>query len=377
VVSPIYSYNHNGANASITGGYVYRGDGEALQGQYFFADFVQGKVFTLRFDGSAWVATDRTSQITTDVGALTHPSSFGEDGRGNLYIVDFGGNIFRLTPTVASADQGDVLHGFGGNDMLFGGSGDDLLDGGPGADTLNGGPGTDTADYSSSSAAVTVNLQTGLASGGDAQGDILNDIENIQGSAFNDTLIGDGGANTLAGGPGADTLVGAGGNDILFGGDGNDVLIGGADSASIGATYMPAGAIGTNWHIIGTSDASGDRNADYVWNNGGMIAVWIISNGVLTGSALINGAIGSDWNAKGTGDFNHDGLADVLWSNNGQVAVWELNGSNIVNSGLSNGQIGTSFSFVPLGTLTATATRMCSGSATAVKSRSGPCRTPR
>src|SRR4029077_9614733 len=34
---------------------------------------------------------------------LTQPSSFGEDARGNLYIVDFGGNIFRLTPTVLSA----------------------------------------------------------------------------------------------------------------------------------------------------------------------------------------------------------------------------------------------------------------------------------
>src|SRR6516162_6392024 len=105
VVAPIYSYNHNGMSASITGGYVYRGDGDALQGQYFFADFVQGKVFTLAFNGSAWVATDRTSQIVTDVfgAALTQPTSFGEDGRGNLYIVDFGGNIFRLTPTVLSA----------------------------------------------------------------------------------------------------------------------------------------------------------------------------------------------------------------------------------------------------------------------------------
>jgi glucose/arabinose dehydrogenase len=45
-VPPIYSYNHS-VGQSITGGYVYRGEGEALQGQYFFADFVQGKIFTL------------------------------------------------------------------------------------------------------------------------------------------------------------------------------------------------------------------------------------------------------------------------------------------------------------------------------------------
>jgi glucose/arabinose dehydrogenase len=63
LVAPIYAYDHT-VGHSITGGYVYRGEGEALQAQYFFADFIQAKVFTLRFDGSSWVATDRTAQIT-------------------------------------------------------------------------------------------------------------------------------------------------------------------------------------------------------------------------------------------------------------------------------------------------------------------------
>ena len=142
-VGPIHFYDHS-VGQSITGGYVYRGEAEALQGQYFFADFVQGKVFTLRFDGTAWVATERTAQIVTDFGAINNPSSFGEDAQGNLYITDFDGEIFRLTPIVASADQADMLRGLGGNDMLFGGSGDDTLDGGAGADTLIGGPGADT-----------------------------------------------------------------------------------------------------------------------------------------------------------------------------------------------------------------------------------------
>src|SRR5262249_1664906 len=97
-VSPIYSYNHNGMNASITGGYVYRGNGDALQGQYFFADFVQGTVSTLRFNGSAWVATDRTPQIVYADGRLVHPSSSGEDASGNLYVVDFNGGVFKLPP---------------------------------------------------------------------------------------------------------------------------------------------------------------------------------------------------------------------------------------------------------------------------------------
>ena len=35
---PIHTYDH-AVGRSITGGYVYRGESEGLQGQYFFADF--------------------------------------------------------------------------------------------------------------------------------------------------------------------------------------------------------------------------------------------------------------------------------------------------------------------------------------------------
>jgi glucose/arabinose dehydrogenase len=121
-VPPIYSYDHS-VGHSITGGYVYRGEGELLQGQYFFADFVQGKVFTLRFDGSAWVATDRTAQIITDAGTIQNPSSFGEDARGNLYIVDFDGNVFKLTLHITIngldyiASYGDLIKALGSNEQ--------------------------------------------------------------------------------------------------------------------------------------------------------------------------------------------------------------------------------------------------------------------
>jgi glucose/arabinose dehydrogenase len=145
-VDPIYAYPH-GAGASVTGGYVYRGESDGLNGQYFFADFVQNKVFTLRFDGSSWIATDRTSQIVPDVGTVDLPASFGEDARGNLYIVDISGEIFRLTPSAISSDAGDTLTGLGGNDRLFGGAGPDVLDGGIGADFLNGGAGDDRFIY--------------------------------------------------------------------------------------------------------------------------------------------------------------------------------------------------------------------------------------
>ena len=67
---------------------MYRGETDGLNGHYFFADFTTSQLSTLRFDGTSWIATDRTAQIQTDVGSIELPTSFGEDARGNLYIVD-------------------------------------------------------------------------------------------------------------------------------------------------------------------------------------------------------------------------------------------------------------------------------------------------
>jgi glucose/arabinose dehydrogenase len=308
-VDPIYTYNHT-VGQSITGGYVYRGEGEALQGQYFFADFVQGKVFTLRFDGSTWVATDRTTQITTDFGAVNNPSSFGEDARGNLYLVDFDGDVFRLTPTVASADQADVLRGLAGNDFLFAGSGNDTLEGGPGADTLIGGPGLDTADYVSSAAGVTVNLLTGRGLGGDAQGDLLAGIENIAGSGQADRLIGDNG------------------NNVLVGGRGNDVLIGGAgtDTAAYNGTLTAASIS----KIVDADPATPGNQAGWQVSAG--------SEGIdlLSGVERINDGAGHVFllpaglprigpvGAVAAGDFNSNGMQDYIWRDaSADMTKWE------------------------------------------------------
>jgi glucose/arabinose dehydrogenase len=144
LVDPIHAYA-TGSSQAVTGGYVYRGPSDALQGQYFFADFIHERIFTLGFNGTTWVATERTAQIVPDAGTIDSPASFGEDALGNLYVVDiFDGEVFRLTPQAASPDQGDTLSGFAGDDMLYGGAGDDLLMGGADNDSLFGGDGADT-----------------------------------------------------------------------------------------------------------------------------------------------------------------------------------------------------------------------------------------
>jgi Ca2+-binding RTX toxin-like protein len=127
----------------------------------------------------------------------------------------------------------DTLSGDLNNNVLSGGAGDDLLLGGAGADTLYGGTGSDTASYQGSTAAVSVNLTTGVTSGGHAVGDTLSSIENLIGSSYNDSLYGDASNNVINGGLGSDTLYGYAGNDTLdvqtgrdtaYGGDGDDLF---------------------------------------------------------------------------------------------------------------------------------------------------------
>ena len=130
----------------------------------------------------------------------------------------------RLTGGAAN----DWLEGGTGNDTLAGGAGNDDLDGGPGADSLDGGTGVDTLWYFRSDAGVTVDLSTGTASGGHAEGDTFSNVEWVYGSAHADKLTGSAGADWLLGNAGDDTLAGGAGNDELSGDAGNDALTGGA-----------------------------------------------------------------------------------------------------------------------------------------------------
>lgn len=84
----------------------------------------------------------------------------------------------------------DIIFGTSGANILNGGGGNDTLVGRGGADNLIGGAGIDTADYTTSAAAVSINMATNVNTGGDAQGDLFTSIEIVVGSAFNDTMVG-------------------------------------------------------------------------------------------------------------------------------------------------------------------------------------------
>lgn len=106
LVNPVLEYLHGSGprqGRSVTGGYVYRGPVEALTGHYFFADFVTGNIWSLplsRLSVGTTVPSDdftiRTMSFAPDQGSIANPASFGLDAAGNLYIVDFDGEIFRV-----------------------------------------------------------------------------------------------------------------------------------------------------------------------------------------------------------------------------------------------------------------------------------------
>ncbi len=154
--------------------------------------------------------------------------------------------------------EGYSLYGGAGDDTLIGDAGDNRVWGGAGADTLDGSDGLDVLDYRGSDAGVTVNLADNVTAGGHAEGDRIANFEHVQGSAFDDILIGDSGNNDLIGNAGDDNLDGGSGNDRLRGGDGNDNLWGRGGNDSLtgdaGADTLDGGA-GLDTLNYGRSDA--------------------------------------------------------------------------------------------------------------------------
>jgi Ca2+-binding RTX toxin-like protein len=195
--------------------------------------------------------------------------------------------------TLSGGDGFDNLSGDGGDDLLSGGADNDTLNGGDGADTLDGGDGLDTASYADSDAAVSVDLDAKLASGGDAEGDVLIKIENLEGSAFADTMTGTDGRNAILGGAGDDSLRGLRGLDTIEGGEGNDTINGDHDADSLSGG-------------LGNDNLYGANGNDTVYGGDG--------NDTVAGGNdhdRLYGEAGNDNMAGGKGN-------DVLWSGLGR-----------------------------------------------------------
>ena len=103
LIDPIHEYGR-ASGQSITGGYVYRGRalGQAYVGRYFFADYVQGRVWSiaLTIDNQGEARSTDLTEHTADLGGqsqLGNISSFGIDADGELYIVSLSrGVVLRV-----------------------------------------------------------------------------------------------------------------------------------------------------------------------------------------------------------------------------------------------------------------------------------------
>lgn len=191
----------------------------------------------------------RTSPVIADIDGVADDGVPGEQDNIRTDIEQlYGGTANDIltgndAPNRLFGDEGDdILNGLGGddtleplggNDTLNGGDGNDFASYGPGvdgSDRFSGGAGRDTASYRLHAAPVTVSLDDIANDGGPGEGDNnLRDVEDVQGTAGDDTLTADSTvSNHLFGLEGSDTLNTVdriSGNDEADGGAGDDRCI--------------------------------------------------------------------------------------------------------------------------------------------------------
>ncbi len=254
---------------------------------------------------------------------------FVEDTNGNPVTInsgieaDFRDN--RASVYLTGGNRGDLLIGGAGDDQLTGGGGNDTLVGGAGADTLFGGSGSNTASYVTAAASVVASLDSSYVNTGDAAGDVFFGIENLAGSDYDDTLVGDANNNALSGGGGNDTLIGGAGADAFDGGDGTNTV-----------SYATA--------TTGVSASLADRIVPEVTASSGLQTSISAPQDDATGDTFVNiqNLTGSDYDDTLTGDANSNVLSggggnDLLIGGGGGDSFDGGDGVNTVSYQGSNG----------------------------------------
>ena len=188
------------------------------------------------------------------------------------------------------------LDGTEAHDVKLGGGNDGVL-AGAGADRIDGGADFDTLSYENSSAGVWVDADVGFGAYGDAEGDLMTNIEKIIGSAHKDTFISGGGVE----------YWGGGGDDTMWGGFGSTFYgEGGADTLTY-ANY--SGAVTVNVQNALTS--TGDRYygvENIIGSQSGDTFVGLFTQGAQR--VTLNGGIGNDVFQVGT-NVSANGGADA------------------------------------------------------------------
>ncbi|MEO8481509.1 MAG: PQQ-dependent sugar dehydrogenase [Acidobacteriota bacterium] len=330
---PTWEYSHS-VGRSITGGAVYRGRGlgPTYIGRYFVADYAMSKVWSLSLtlDGVTREATvSSAAEHTSELGnAATSVSSFGVDAAGEIYIVNYGGTIYRIDSALGAPADGCSVA-------------DPYLAAGGGR-CVNG-------------------MWHSPVSGADFNNDSAPDIvfQNTSNQIYAWFMAG----HTLAVGAApspnqlpADTLVV--GTADLSGDERPDLLLQNQQTGAVtlwimnGVTRTATQAIpianNTPWRIMATADLDGDGHADIIWQNfaTGQVYVWFMTSSggvanhpvdtayVQDGAATIV-TVGSTVRIVGAADLNGDGKADLIFQDSGgNLAAWYMDGRT-VTAGLS------------------------------------------
>jgi glucose/arabinose dehydrogenase len=92
---PIFEYDRDNGECSVTGGYVYRGEAiPELRGAYVYGDYCLSEIQGLvQEDGE--VVQQAPLGIASDPGTLI---SFGQDADGELYVLASSGQVSRIDP---------------------------------------------------------------------------------------------------------------------------------------------------------------------------------------------------------------------------------------------------------------------------------------
>jgi Ca2+-binding RTX toxin-like protein len=246
------------------------------------ADRVYAGSITFNSDGSINNAshTDTNTQDTIDYSNYTNRVQINL-ANGNAKVDLLNNNFasgtkddtFYGIDNAIGTNQADTIYGGSGVNTIWAGSGADTIYTGSGADTIygeagddiihmqsvtnsvgnfvDGGAGFDTVSYDGLDERVVINMQgvtdVAVQVGNTTNHHIITSIENIIGTAQNDTITGSEGVNTFVGMSGSDTIYGIGGNNLIYGGTQErnststsaDLLVGGTGDDTI---YGAAGA---------------------------------------------------------------------------------------------------------------------------------------
>ncbi len=271
----------------------------------------------------------------------------------DVQVLDAAGESF--TKALQVEVVANLLAGTPGNDNLIGSlgsdeinalAGNDIVQGRDGNDIIDGGTGTDTISFVQATGGVTVDLRLTTAQDTGSDGvDVITNFENITGSDFNDTLIGDNGVNVITAGDGNDTIAGLAGDDTLNGGNGNDTVDFGAATSAITFSLRSTAAQNTGGvgiytisnveNIIGSSFNDVFTQSDVANTIDGGAGFDRVSYAGVAGGVTVNLSLSG---AQNTGASGTDTLISIeaLTGSNSADSLTGSNGDNLLQGGSGN-----------------------------------------